>query len=78
MGALDRFSGDGTQTPLTEFLFPISYEAAAYAYFGSSFPAKQSYDPFVKFDDSFTLMLAGLPKFLFKKNYQVCGTLRTL
>lgn len=69
MGALNKF--DGRSTPLNPFLIPFAYEAAAYAFFGSSFPAKQTYSRFIKFDRNFTYMAAGLPRFLFRKNFQV-------
>jgi hypothetical protein len=66
--SLDKF--DGASMPFIPFIIPIAYKAAAYAFFGSSFPAEKSLEPFTKFDSVFHLRAAGVPDFFLKKNIQ--------
>jgi hypothetical protein len=66
--SLDNF--DGTSTPFISFIIPIAYKAAAYAFFGSSFPADKSLEPFKNFDSVFHLKAAGVPDFFLKKKIQ--------
>jgi hypothetical protein len=68
MDARGKF--DGASTPLIPFLIPLAYKTAAYAFFGKSFPAEETYEPFKSFDSIFSLKLAGVPEFFFKKNIQ--------
>jgi hypothetical protein len=68
MEARDKF--DGANALLIPFIIPPAYDAAAYAFFGRSFPAKETYEPFKSFDGIFHLKLAGIPEFFLKKNFQ--------
>ncbi|KIJ43970.1 hypothetical protein M422DRAFT_252463, partial [Sphaerobolus stellatus SS14] len=64
--ALDN-SSDTPITRLSPFLKPAAYDAALYAFFGKSYNARASYQPFIDFDNGFPLLQAGAPKFLLKK-----------
>ena len=59
---------EGISTPLHDFVLPVLYQASAYAFFGRSFPAVESYKPFHDFDGSFHLLLAGAPRIFLRKH----------
>jgi hypothetical protein len=61
----DKFVGNST--PFIPFIIPIAYKAAAYAFFGRSFPVEKSYKPYKDFESVFHLRMAGVPDFLLKK-----------
>ncbi|KAK0209026.1 hypothetical protein DFS33DRAFT_1307001 [Desarmillaria ectypa] len=51
---------------LSEFVLSVSYDAAAYAFFGTKFPAKETYPGFRTFDNRFHLIAGEMPYFLVK------------
>ena len=66
MESRDKFAG--ASTPLIPFIIPVAYKANAYAFFGRSFPAEESYEPFKSFDSVFHLKLAGVPEIFLQKS----------
>jgi hypothetical protein len=69
---------EGTSTPLHDLVLPVLYQASAYAFFGSSCPAVESYEPFNDFDRTFYLLVAGVPRVLLRKNIEGLATMRRL
>lgn len=60
---------NGSTTGLS-FIKPPAYDAAAYAFFGKTFPSRESYEPFKTFDEGFLLLQTQIPRFLLKKPIQ--------
>ena len=60
-------SVDGASGPLKSFIIPPAYRAAAFAGFGSRFPAEKSYPLFQAFDDDFYLLGANIPRMFLSK-----------
>lgn len=58
---------DGASTPLVKLLIVPAYVSAAKAFFGEGFPAAETYDDFATFNDSFHLIVGGIPNFFVKK-----------
>ncbi|GJJ07855.1 hypothetical protein Clacol_002061 [Clathrus columnatus] len=56
-----------TSAKLASFIKPPAYDAALYAFFGKSFPAPESYEPFQTFDEGFMLLQTKLPRFILRK-----------
>ena len=69
---------EGISTPLVDFALPVIYQASAYAFFGRSCPAVETYEPFHDFDKTFFLALAGVPRFFLRKHAEGLATMRRL
>ena len=69
---------EGVSTPLRDFVLPVFYQASAYAFFGRSCPAAESYEPFNDFDSVFHLLLAGVPRVFLRKSTKGLATMRRL
>lgn len=69
---------EGVSTPLLDFAMPVIYQASAYAFFGRSCPAVESYKPFRDFDRTFHLALAGVPRFFLREHAEGLATLQKL
>lgn len=65
---LDKLKDNNT-TGLSCIKLP-AYDAAAYAFFGKTFPSRESYEPFKTFDEGFLLLQSQIPRFLLKKPIQ--------
>ncbi|TBU63815.1 cytochrome P450 [Dichomitus squalens] len=61
---------DGASGPLKTIIIPPAYRAAAHAGFGPDFPAEKTWKGFTTFDESFHMINAGLPRFLFRKQFK--------
>jgi hypothetical protein len=59
---------EGVSTPLLNFVLPVLYQSSADAFFGRSFPAVETYEPFRDFDRTFHLSLAGVPRALLREH----------
>lgn len=68
----------GVSTPLLDFALPVVYQASAYAFFGRSCPAAESYQPFRDFDRTFHLVLAGVPRLFLREHVQGLATMQKL
>ena len=69
---------EGVSTPLLDFVLPVLYQSSAYAFFGRSCPAAESYEPFRDFDRTFHLLLAGVPRVFLRKHTKGLHDLRRL
>ena len=69
---------EGVSTPLLDFALPMIYQASAYAFFGRSCPAVESYQPFRDFDETFHLVLAGVPRLFLRKHVKGLATMQNL
>ncbi|GJJ07854.1 hypothetical protein Clacol_002060 [Clathrus columnatus] len=56
-----------TITKLALFIKPPAYVAALYTFFGKTYPALESYEPFQIFDAGFLLLQTKLPRFILRK-----------
>lgn len=68
----------GVSTPLLDFVLPVVYQASAYAFFGRSCPAVESYKPFQDYDRTFHLVIAGVPRFFLRAHVEGLATLHKL
>ena len=59
---------EGVSIPLLDFVLPVIYRSSAYAFFGRSCPAVETYEPFRDFDGSFHLSIAGVPRVFLRKH----------
>jgi len=59
---------EGSSVPLLDFVLPVLYQASAYAFFGSSCPITESFEPYYDFDKSFHLVFAGVPRVFLRKH----------
>ena len=69
---------EGVSTPLLDFALPVIYQASAYAFYGRSCPAVESYMPFRDFDRTFHFALAGVPRFLLREHVEGLATMQRL
>ena len=68
----------GVSVPLRDFVLPVLYQASAYAFFGRSCPAVESYEPFTDFDNDFHFLLAGVPRVFLRRHLEGLATMHTL
>lgn len=69
---------EGASTPLLDFVSPLIYQASAYAFYGRSCPAVESYKPFRDFDRTFHLALAGVPRVFLREHAKGLATMQKL
>ena len=69
---------EGVSIPLRNFVLPVLYQASAYAFFGRSCPAEETYGPFNDFDRSFHLLLAGVPRVFLRKHIEGLAAMHRL
>lgn len=57
---------NGLNTALRDFIVPLTFQASGHAFFGQHCPVDDLFEPFKLFDNSFHLILAGVPKMFLK------------
>ena len=69
---------NGLKTPLRDFVVPLTFEAAGHTFLGKDCPVSDLYEPFKQFDDSFHLLVAGVPKMFMKGPVNALNKLTTI
>jgi len=69
---------NGLNVPLRDFIVPLMFQASGHAFFGQHCPVDDLLKPFRLFDDSFHLILAGVPKMFLKAPVTALENLATI
>lgn len=69
---------NGLKVLLRDFIVPLTLEASIRAFFGKDCPIDDLFKPFKLFDDSFHLLLAGIPKMFMKGPVKALDEMTTM
>ena len=69
---------DGLNIALREFIVPLTFDASGHAFFGKDCPVDDLFEPFKLFDNSFHLLLAGIPKIFMRGPANALDQLATI
>lgn len=69
---------DGLNIALRDFIVPLTFDGSGHAFFGKDCPVHDLFEPFKLFDDSFHLLLAGVPKMFMKGPVSALDELTTI
>ena len=69
---------NGMNVALRDFIVPLTFDASGHAFFGKDCPIHDLFGPFSLFDNSFHLLLAGVPKIFMKGPVNALDELATI
>ena len=69
---------NGLNVALRDFIVPLTFDASGHAFFGKDCPVHDLFKPFKLFDDSFHLLLAGVPRMFVKGPVNALDELTTI